>query len=663
MFDNFELDGCKLLKEAERERYQLRHPYVGSEHLLLGILKNSSEVSSLFEKHQITYEIFKTELIKIVGKSTKICELNLYTPLLKRIIAGALEDAKENNDGKVLPKHYILSMLEEGEGIALRMLLSLNVNLDKLHNDLKKNSLGAKDLNKIGTNLNECVDKTEKIIGRDKEINQIIEVLIRKNKNNPLLVGEAGVGKTAIIEELARRIPLKRVPKIMLDKQIIMIEMGNLVAGTKYRGEFEEKMSKLIEEAKNNKEIILFIDEIHTIVNAGGAEGAVNAADILKPHLARGGIRCIGATTSQEYDRFITKDKALERRFEVINVSEPNEDELKDLLYKIKPEYEKYYNISLNKKNIDDIIEISDLYIHNKFNPDKTIELLDTVCASIKLKNDSLNQNIDINAIVKLKEDAIKNNQFEEAFKYREVEETAKKNIHNLKCKMQKKDIISAISCKYGVPTGIDFNQANYQLKNQLRKQLLGYNEVFETINLTLKNYYSKKEKKPLSLLFKGKSIMDKKETAKIISSYFLKYNKPILIDLKELRNESFLNKFIGISSGYVGYGEDYLLKPLTKNTFNVIIMDNYDNIDENLSNFINKLVTRPKIMSNSGDWIITSNTLFIIIDNEKNHNAIGFSNELSMKLEENNFTKTIDFEYEKSFEIKKEIQQKIPIL
>ncbi len=303
MFNNFGFIGSNILKEAEKERMALSHPYVGSEHLLLAILKSDTELKNKLSEYNLTYKRFRDELVNVVGVPKKNIDINLYTPLLKRVISTALNDAKENNEGKVTPTHLFLALLDEGEGIAIRIMIGLDINLDDLYDDLKvkpstlqNNKL---ELFNVGTILNDKVDSFEPVIGRDNEINSLIEILLRKKKSNPLLIGPAGVGKTAIVEELARRIKNKDVPVSLENKIIVELPMGDLVSGTKYRGEFEERLTKIIKEVIKNKNIILFIDEVHTISNAGGAEGAINASDILKPYLARGDIKVIGATTTK----------------------------------------------------------------------------------------------------------------------------------------------------------------------------------------------------------------------------------------------------------------------------------------------------------------------------------------------------------------------------
>jgi len=393
MFHNFGFEVAELLEIAEQERVELRHPYVGSEHLLLAILKQESDVANKLKVAGLTYSKFRQELIDIMGSSSKVQELILYTPLLKRILELALEDAMENNKGLVTTRHLLLAMLEEGEGIAIRIMISMNIDIDELYDSLKKKKTFKKErdnleIYKIGVVLNDIINPNEVVVGREKEIESMMETLLRKKKNNPLLVGKAGVGKTALVEEFVRRIQRKEVPENLENMEVIMLEMGSLVAGTKYRGEFEERLTKLIREIIDNKHIILFIDEIHSMVNAGGAEGAINASDILKPYLARGELKCIGATTTEEYYKFIEKDKALNRRFEIIHLEEPNLEQTKEILVKVKKEYENHHHVKITNQNIEDILNLGNEYLFHAQNPDKSLELLDSVCARVKTKKE-----------------------------------------------------------------------------------------------------------------------------------------------------------------------------------------------------------------------------------------------------------------------------------
>ena len=376
----------KYLKIAEKEMLKLNHPYVGSEHMILALLKDD-DVSKVCEMYNLYYETFKSELTDIIGKSNVKTTTILHTPLLKSIINDARKDAKENNDGIVTPRHLMISILESGDGIGVRILLSLGVDLEGIYKELKKsfNPL-LNEIKKYGYDLS--LNDT-KLIGRDDEIEEIIEILLRKNKNNPLLVGDAGVGKTAIVEELANRIKDGNYKKFMGYK-IFNLDMSLLLSGSKYRGDFEERLNTVIKEVMDDGKIILFIDEIHTIMHAGGSEGAIDAANILKPYLCKDKLKIIGATTKDEYEKYITKDKALVRRFDVVNIKEPSLEDTKNILYKIKDKYQNFHNVNITKSNIDMIVSYSNKYFSNKKNPDKSIDILDSVCSYVN--NNSKNK-------------------------------------------------------------------------------------------------------------------------------------------------------------------------------------------------------------------------------------------------------------------------------
>ena len=418
MFDNFGVEIAQIFKKAENIRKELKHPYVGSEHLLLAIPNEDNSVSRLLKGYGLNYTTFKNELLSIVGESNKDTDFTLYTPLLKRIIDNAILDAKENNNGKVTERHLFLAMLEEGEGIAIRILIGLDMDIDSIYDELKYSLVKKQDekltIFEIGNNLNKTVSLEEKTIGREEEINSVIEALLRKKKSNPLLIGSAGVGKTAIVEELARRINSGLVPNELLNKTI---------------------------------------DEIHTLINAGGAEGAINAADILKPYLARGEIKCIGATTTEEYYKTIYKDKALDRRFYQIQVNEPDLDKTLEILMGIKDEYEHHHSIKISSENIKDLVLLADQYIKTKNNPDKTIDLLDMICARVKVKNISYTeilkaQNL-LAEIESKKEEAVLKQDFDLAIQYKDEEEKLVNKIEKMNGRkishITKKDILETI--------------------------------------------------------------------------------------------------------------------------------------------------------------------------------------------------------------------------
>ena len=618
MFDNFNLEGCIILRDAEQERKKLHHPYVGSEHLFLSILKNSNEVSDIFKEYNVTYNTFKKELLRVVGCSEYQHNDNLYTPLLKKIILSAQEFAKDDEQ-VIKPIHYVLAILDEQEGIAYRLLIAMDVDVEKLHKDLfYEGKANSSLLFSVGVSLNKTVDLAEKVIGREEEINRIIEVLLRKKKNNPLLIGEAGVGKTALVEEIARRIENGNCPKFLKDKSIVMLEMGSLVAGTKYRGEFEEKLTKIINELVANKNTILFIDEIHTMVNAGGAEGAINAADIIKPYLARGQIKCIGATTLKEYDKYILNDKALDRRFEKIYLNEPNDEELENLLMQVKCEYEKYHNVIVTKRNIDDIIFYSNKYIQNRYNPDKCIDILDTVCAYVRCKNESKSTKESKNIIEKIKKDkmqAVKRNDFNKAFLCAKKELALKNNSLIQNYTVSKEDILQVINKKNNVPSlKMHEDILNKQIKNKnfINRFLKALSINNDSLSVT-----------PTVLRIRG----DKEEKAKIkenlIKCYKSKYNT-FMIDIKDLSPSLFEEKLFG---GNI-YSIDYLFKPLLNNTFSVIIIDNYDEASEKVKAIFNNIIKNGSFKNMAGENIYFNNSILIFMDSTNNKSSVGFIRE-----------------------------------
>lgn len=376
---------CKILKNAEKEMLDCHHPYVGTEHLLLSLLKNQS-ISNICYKFNLTYESFKRELLKIIGSATKKSEIILYTPLLKIVIDKAYN--KAYNDHKDMDEFYLLSsLLDEQDGIALRIANNMGVDLDALVKEINKPNL----IYELGISLNE--KETENVYLREKEINEIMEILLRKNKNNPLLIGHAGVGKTAIVEALANRIKKGEVPDKLKKYEIFLINTSTLIAGTKYRGEFESRVNNLIKEVIKHQNIILFIDEIHTIVKTGASDGSIDAANILKPYLARGDIKVIGATTTEEYNEYIKKDPALSRRFTPVIINEPSTEDMNYIIQKVKQNFEKYYDVKINKKATDYLIKNVNRYFPHLYNPDKSIEILDTVCARKILENKDNNIN------------------------------------------------------------------------------------------------------------------------------------------------------------------------------------------------------------------------------------------------------------------------------
>ena len=643
MFNNFGFIGSKILKDAEEERKNLSHPYVGSEHLLLAILKNKSKTKEILEDYGLTYKKFRQELIDIVGIPKKNIDVNLYTPLLKRILSSALSDAKENNKGVVTESHLIVALLDEGEGIAIRIMIGMNINIDDLYDELRVKPQDIKkeklEIFNIGRVLNDKVEEFDEVIGRDKEINEVIEVLLRKKKSNPLLIGPAGVGKTAIVEELAKRINAKDVPFPLLNKKIIDLPMGDLVSGTKYRGEFEERLTKIIKEVIKNKDIILFIDEVHTMVNAGGAEGAINAGDILKPYLARGELKVIGATTTEEYEKFIAKDKALERRFETIFVKEPTLDETKEILLGLKSSYENHHNIKITNKNIDDIVFLANKYLFKKKNPDKTIDLLDSICAYVKRKNilkeDLIALEQKVEALTKQKEKYVLDNLFDKALdtclKLNEIEQEINALKQNKSDEITYMDILKVIEQKSNIPLFINKDELLNKIKEALFVNILYEDKALNKLIDNLKIFYN--NERSLKLLLTGPSGVGKTSCVKILKE--VTKNNLIRLDMSEYKDQTSLSKLIGTHGGYIGYNDPFIFKEVKYNPYSIILVDELEKAHSSIINLFLQIMDEGFIHDAHGETIDFSHTLIIMTSNVGGKENVGFINQGSEELQE----------------------------
>ena len=604
MFSRFSEEAQKALILAKKEMNNLRHPYVGSEHLFLAILSlKDIDITKTLEGYGITYEMFKRELIKVVGIGKTANEWFLYTPLLKRVIETAALNSKEKNEVEVSVNELLLAILEEGEGVAIRLLIGLNIDVDFIYNALSNDIKGnKKNLHKkllveeFGVNLNKKITNNEidPVIGRDKEIKILIEILCRRGKNNPLLIGEAGVGKTAIVEELARRIVNNSVPKILKDKTIISLSMANLVAGTKYRGEFEERVSKILKELEDNDDIIIFIDEVHTIVGAGGAEGAIDASNIIKPALARGKIRVIGATTTYEYHNFIEKDKALNRRFQIIMIEEPTKDKTKEILKRLKPLYEAYHFVSISDDIIDLIVNLSDTYIYEYYQPDKALDILDEVCTKVSLlesKNDTIlfKINIELSEIISDKKKAIMKQDFDLAssFKEKEKELLTKKNELELNLMTKKKPkkitkemVADVIYLKTKIPV-YEINKSSRKIINDLDKNLkkivLGQDDVVADLVKRVKKVRLGFRDKPRveSFLFCGRTGVGKTLLVKEFAKLLYGEDNFIRLDMSEYKESHSVSKIIGSPPGYVGFDNHLtVLDTIRMHPHSVVLLD-----------------------------------------------------------------------------------------
>ena len=693
MFNNYTEEARKILISAKVEMNNLNHPYVGSEHLLLAILKDDNEITDKLKEYDLDYDKFKSQIIKIVGIGKKRCEYFLYTPLLKRIMETAMIDSRENNNGVVTVNHLFSAMLEEGEGIAIRIMLSMSIDLDLLYEEfvsrIVKNKKGEKLLiDDIGIDLTKkSLDEgIDPVIGRDNEIKRILEILSRRKKNNPILIGDAGVGKTAIVEELSRLIAIGEVPRSLKNKRIISVDMASAVAGTKYRGEFEERINKMLKELENNNDIILFIDEIHTIVGAGGAEGAIDASNIFKPALARNHMRLIGATTTSEYKKFIENDRALDRRFQKVYIEEPSSEGLKDILMKIKGTYEEFHHVVIEDELIDLIISLSNKYITDRKQPDKAIDILDEVCAHVSLKeNKKIKEYNELNKKVKLiitnKKKAILNNDYKLATNYKieenklmdkinriELNLCSKNNNHHI----TKKDIINVVSMKSNVPiytmNNKDIKDSN-SFSNKLNKKVIGQSKAIDELKKIYKQIrLGFKDDRCYSIMFAGPSGVGKTMLAKLFGKYITK--NIIKIDMSEYSETYSISKLIGSPAGYVGYNDSKnILDKIKDNPFSVLILDEFDKADTSVINLFYQALDDGVITDAKGDSISFKNTVIIMTTNtgfEKNN--IGFNtNKNDTKIKElfgvplvNRMDKIVMFNYLEFDSIKKIVKDRI---
>lgn len=652
MFSRFSEEAQKALILAKKEMNNLRHPYVGSEHLFLSILSMKNlEITKVLASYNITYELFKSELIRIVGVGKESNEWFLYTPLLKRVIETAILNSKEKGEVEVSVNELLLAILEEGEGVAIRLLIGLNIDVDEIYNSISKDSkVSNKALHKkllvedFAVNLNKKIvgNEVDPVIGRDDEIKSLIEILCRRGKNNPLLIGEAGVGKTAIVEELARRIVEGNVPKPLKGKTILSLPMASLVAGTKYRGEFEERVSKILKELEENDDIIVFIDEVHTIVGAGGAEGAIDASNIIKPALARGKIQLIGATTTYEYHNFIEKDKALNRRFQIIMIEEPSTNKTKEILKKLKPLYEAYHFVSISDDIIDLIVELSDTYIYEYYQPDKSIDILDEVCTKASLlesKNDTelLKINIELQEVISNKKKAIMKQDFDLASTYKEKEKEllTKKNDLELNLmtkrkpkKITKEMVADVIYLKTKIPV-YEINKSSRKIINNLDKSLkkivLGQDEIITDLCNRVKKVRLGFQDKPHieSFLFCGRTGIGKTLLVKEFANLLYGDANFIRLDMSEYKEAHTVSKIIGSPPGYVGFDNHLtVLDTIRMHPHSVILLDEIEKASGEVMKLFLQVLDEGVLTDSRGRKVRFDNVFLFMTTN------LGFSKE-----------------------------------
>lgn len=671
----------KALELANDLAMELGHNYIGTEHLLYGLAKEGTGVASkVIEMQDVTPEQIKEEIEVLIGVGSEIdVETVGFTPRTKRVIENAFREARKLGTEYIGTEHLLIGIMREGDSVAVRVMMNLNINPQRLYTEILKvinedeavmnneksnnnASYGSYNqtttLNQYGADLTKQAKegKLDPVIGRKKEIDRVIEILSRRTKNNPCLIGEPGVGKTAVVEGLAEKIVLEDVPEMLKNKRIVSIDISSMVAGAKYRGDFEERIKKCLEEVKKVKDVILFIDEIHTIVGAGSAEGAVDAANILKPLLARGEVQVVGATTLNEYRKYIEKDAALERRFSPVTVGEPTTDETIQILNGIRDKYEAHHNVKISEEAIKAAVNLSVRYINDRFLPDKAIDLMDEAASRVKMKTytipDSLKKLEDkIAELDKEKEEAIRVQDFEKAATLRDEENKKKEELSKGKEKWNNKnsknvvtlteeDIADVVANWTGIPVKKISQDENARLKNletELHKRVIGQNEAVEAVAKAIRRgrLGLKDPNRPIgSFLFLGPTGVGKTELCKALAeSLFGTEESMIRIDMSEYMEPHSVSKLIGSPPGYVGFDDGgQLTEKIRRKPYSVILFDEIEKAHPDVMNMLLQILDDGRLTDAQGRTVNFKNTVIIMTSNVgariiTDKTFLGFSN------------------------------------
>ena len=679
----------KALELAAELAAEFGHNYIGTEHILYGLVKEGSGVASqVLNLQEVTSEKVAEAIEVLIGRGDPIEDETTigFTPRSKRVIENAFIEARKLGSEFIGTEHLLIGIMREGDSVAVRIMMDLNVNPQKLYNEILKvvneeeSASGSEKsntskgrgsynqtptLNQFGGDLTKRAreGKLDPVIGRKKEIERVIEILSRRTKNNPCLIGEPGVGKTAVVEGLAEKIVAEDVPQMLKNKRVVSLDIASMVAGAKYRGDFEERIKKCLEEVKKAGDVILFIDEVHTIVGAGSAEGAVDAANILKPLLARGEVQVIGATTLNEYRKYIEKDSALERRFSPVTVGEPSQEETVEILKGIRDKYEAHHNVKITDEAIKASVELSTRYINDRFLPDKAIDLIDEAASKVKMRTytepDSLKKLSDkIAQLDKEKEDAIRSQDFEKAASIRDKEKAAKEKLAKEKEKWESKntksittlteeDIAEVVSSWTGVPVQKLTQSENEKLKNleeTLHKRVIGQNEAVEAVAKAIRRgrVGLKDPNRPIgSFLFLGPTGVGKTELSKALAeSLFGNEDAMIRIDMSEYMEPHSVAKLIGSPPGYVGFDEGgQLTEKIRRKPYSVILFDEIEKAHPDVMNMLLQILDDGRLTDSQGRMVNFKNTVIIMTSNIgarliTDKNTLGFTTTNNQKEE-----------------------------
>ncbi len=658
-FDKFTDRARKVLTLAQDEAQRFNHNYIGTEHLLLGLVREGEGVAArVLENMNVELSKVRTAVEFIIGRGDRpvVGDVGL-TPRAKRVIELAIDEARRLGHNYIGTEHLLLGLVREGEGIAAGVLESLGVNLDKVRHQVihvlsqsssvspaqeSKRPSKTPTLDQLGINLTEAAraGKLDPVIGREKEIERVIQILSRRTKNNPALIGEPGVGKTAIAEGLAHRIVSGDVPETLADKRVLTLDIGSLVAGTKYRGEFEERLKKIIEELRASTDSVLFIDELHTLVGAGAAEGAIDAANILKPPLARGELQCIGATTLDEYRKYIEKDAALERRFQPVIVEEPTMDEAVDILFGIRSRYEEHHRVKITDAAVHAAVDLSVRYVADRALPDKAIDLIDEAGSRVRLRRSSAPPSVkeaqhELDDVVRQKDEAIANQDYEGAARLRDEEAQGRERIEQLRAawheesakdtpEVTDEDIAQVVSMWTGIPViriSEEESDRLLHMEDALHERYIGQEEGILTISRAVRRARAglKDPKRPIgSFIFSGPTGVGKTELARALAEFmFGSEDALVKIDMSEFMERHNVSRLVGAPPGYVGYDEGgQLTEAVRRKSYSVVLLDEIEKAHPEVFNILLQILEDGHLTDAKGRRVDFRNTIIIMTSN-----------------------------------------------
>lgn len=676
MFERFTEKAIKVIMLAQEEARRLGHNFVGTEQILLGLIGEGTGVAAKVLKSMgVNLKDARIEVEKIIGRGSGFVAVEIpFTPRAKRVLELSLEEARQLGHNYIGTEHLLLGLIREGEGVAARVLENLGVDLGKVRTQVIR-MLGETEttpvgvgggsrsnktptLDEFGSNLTILATegKLDPVVGRQKEIERVIQILGRRTKNNPVLIGEPGVGKTAIAEGLAQRIANKDIPDLLEDKRVVTLDIGLLVAGTKYRGEFEERLKKIMDEIRQAGNVILVIDEVHTLIGAGAAEGAIDAANILKPALARGELQCIGATTLDEYRKHIERDAALARRFQPVMVGEPSVDETIEILFGLRERYEQHHKLKISDEALAAAAQLSDRYISDRYLPDKAIDLVDEAGSRVRLMNSQLPAEAkeldkELRQVLKEKDEAVRSQDFDKAGELRDREMEIKGEIRGL-ADLKKKDpqvtdspivteeeIAHIVASWTGVPVQkLTESEADklLHMEETLHQRIIGQEDAVKAISRAIRRARVglKNPNRPIaSFIFSGPTGVGKTELTKALATYFFgSEDAMIRLDMSEYMERHTVSKLIGSPPGYVGYNEGgQLTEAVRRRPYTVVLFDEIEKAHPDVFNLLLQILEDGRLTDSKGRTVDFKNTLLIMTSNigskviEKGGGGLGF--------------------------------------